>query len=281
MIAPGHSYTLTVTKLVDFGAYLDAGEMGEVLLPRKFNPAGLAAGDALKVFLYLDSEDRPVATTQQPKAEVGEFAYLSVVAISNIGAFLDWGLEKDILVPFAEQHRPMEVGRSYLVYLYLDRRDGRIVASSKIDKFVDDQDPYDFEVGQPVELIIANSTDLGFKAIIDHRHWGVLYANEVYQRLNFGQSINGYIKHIRDDGKIDLSLKPAHDPADSRDHDASIVLDYLDRHDGHSPLHDKSDPKLIAEQMGMSKAAFKRAIGRLYKRRLIRIDKDGIQLLER
>ena len=281
MISPGHSYTLKVSKLVDFGAYLDADEMGEVLLPRKYNPPGLAVGDRIDIFLYLDSEDRPVATTQRPKAEVREFAYLPVVAVSKVGAFLDWGLEKDVLVPFAEQHRPLEVGRSYLVYLYLDRRDGRIAASSKIDKFVDEQDPYDFEAGQPVELIIANSTDLGFKAIIDHRHWGVLYTNEVFERLSFGQSINGYIKHIRDDGKIDLSLTPAHDPSESRDQNAGIVLDYLDRHDGHSPLHDKSDPKLIAEQLGMSKGAFKRAIGRLYKRRLIRIDKDGIQLLDR
>ena len=279
MISPGHSYTLTVSKLVDFGAYLDAGEMGEVLLPRKFNPTGLAVGDDIEAFLYLDSEDRPVATTQRPKAEVGEFAYLQVVAVSTVGAFLDWGLDKDILVPFAEQHRPLEVGRSYLVYLYLDRRDGRITASSSIDKFVDDQNPYDFEVGQAVELIVANSTDLGFKAIIDHRHWGVLYSNEVFQPLSFGLCISGYIKHIRDDGKIDLSLKPMHDPSGSRDQNAGIVLDYLHRHDGHSPLHDKSAPALIVAELGMSKAAFKRAIGRLYKRRLIRIDKDGIQLL--
>ena len=280
MITPGHSYQLTVSKLVDFGAYLDAGDMGEVLLPRRYNPPELAAGDSIEVFIYLDSEDRPVATTQHPKAQVGEFAYLQVVAVDNIGAFLDWGLEKDILVPFAEQHRPLEVGRSYLVYLYLDRRDGRIAASSKVDKFIEDQQPDGFEPGQAVKLIIANSTDLGFKAIIDHRHWGVLYSNEVFQRLSFGQHIDGTIKHIRDDGKIDLSLKTSQRPADNRDQNANAILDYLDRHDGFAPLHDKSDPKLISEQLSMSKAAFKRAIGGLYKRRLIRIEKTGIRLLE-
>jgi predicted RNA-binding protein (virulence factor B family) len=272
----GQYHELTVSRRVDFGAYLDAAELGEVLLPRQYLPADLAIGDRLRVFLYLDSEDRPVATTQRPKARVGEFAHLKVVANTPVGAFLDWGLDKDLLVPFAEQHRPMEVGHSYLVYLYLDEIDGRIVASSKIDRFIDELAPHHFKVGQRVELIIANSTDLGYKAIIDHGHWGVLYKNEVFERLSFGQRKTGYIKHIRPDGKIDLSLQGGQE---SRDKHARIIENYLLKHNGFAPLHDKSDPLLIEDTFGMSKKAFKKAIGGLYKSRIIRIEEDGIYLI--
>ena len=278
MVAIGHTYDLDVVKIMDFGAYLDAEELGEVLLPRKHMPDGLAVGDFVYAFLYLDSEDRIVATTQQPKAEVGEFAYLKVVDTTSIGAFLDWGLDKDILAPFAEQHRPMELGHSYLVYLYVDKNDGRIVASSKIDKFLDDDRPHDFEPRQAVNLIIANSTDLGYKAIINHRHWGLLYKNEVFERLSFGQYKRGFIKGIRADGKIDLSLQSGQE---TRDEQAELIASYLETQGGFAPVHDKSDPKLIAEMFGMSKAAFKRAIGRLYKRRIIQIEKNGIRLVEK
>ncbi|MCK5334767.1 MAG: GntR family transcriptional regulator, partial [Gammaproteobacteria bacterium] len=207
MIEIGKNVELEVVKAVDFGFYLDAKDLGEVLLPLKHAPDDLAIGDVLDVFLYLDSEDRPVATTQKPKARVGEFAYLKVLASTDVGAFLDWGLDKDVLVPFAEQHRPMETGKSYLVYLYLDKVDGRITASSKIDKFLDDEKPHQFKPKQAVDLIIANSTDLGYKAIINHSHWGVLYNNEVHQRLSFGQSKKGFIKYIRPDRRIDLTLQ--------------------------------------------------------------------------
>jgi predicted RNA-binding protein (virulence factor B family) len=185
-------------------------------------------------------------------------------------------LDKDILVPFAEQHRPMEQGHSYLVYLYVDKNDGRIVASSKIDKFLDDDRPHDFEPGQAVNLIIANSTDLGYKAIINHSHWGLLYKNEVFERLSFGQYKHGFIKAVRPDGKIDLSLQSGQE---TRDEQAETIAAYLEAQGGFAPVHDKSDPKLIVELFGMSKAAFKRAIGRLYKRRIIRIEKDGVYLL--
>ena len=278
MIAIGHSYELPVLKTLDFGAYLDAGELGEILLPRKYEPEGLAIGDYVDVFLYLDSEDRPVATTQRPAAEVGEFAYLPVVAITGIGAFLDWGLDKDVLVPFAEQHRPMEVGHSYLVYLYIDRRDQRIAASSRIDKFLGDDGSQDFRPRQAVDLIIANSTDLGYKAIINHSHWGMLYRNEVFQRLSFGQRLKGFIKVVRPDGKVDLSLQ---DGRDLRDENAARIEDYLRSQGGFAAVHDKSDPQLINELFGISKAAFKRAIGTLYKQRVISLEQDGIRLLDR
>jgi len=276
MISIGQIVELEVIKAVEFGFYLDAKNLGEVLLPIKYAPSDLVVGDTIEVFLYLDSEGRPVATNQEPKAVVGEFAYLKVVDASAVGAFLDWGLDKDVLVPFAEQHRPMEVGHSYLVHIYIGI-DGRITASSKIDKFLDDEKPHDFKPQQAVNLIIANSTDLGYKAIINHSHWGVLYENEVHQRLSFGQSKKGFIKHVRPDGKIDLSLQGGQE---TRDKYAKIILNYLRKQNGFAPVHDKSDPQLISDLFGMSKGAFKRAIGGLYKQKIISIEKDGIRLLE-
>lgn len=278
MVTIGNNYRLKVVKAVEFGFYLDAEELGEVLLPIKYAPPDLSVGAVIKVFLYLDSENRPIATTQKPKAQVGEFAYLRVVDVSNVGAFLDLGLDKDVLVPFAEQHRPMEIGHSYLVYLYLDKIDGRITASSKIDKYLDDNKPHNFKPQQAVNLIIANSTDLGFKAIINHSHWGVLYKNEVHQRLSFGQDKKGFIKRIRPDGKIDLSLQEGQF---TRDKHVKIIETYLRKNNGYAPVHDKSDPKLISELFGMSKGAFKKAIGRLYKEEVISIADDGIRLLDK
>lgn len=275
MITVGHAYELAVVNIVDIGAYLDAENLGDVLLPSRFCREDLAVGDRLQVFLYLDTEDRPIATTKKPKARVGEFAYLQVTDTGGFGAFLDWGLDKDVLVPFAEQHRPMQIGRSYLVYLYLNQTDGRIVASSKIDHFVEDEAGQVFQPQQSVDLIIANSTDLGFKAIINHSHWGVLFKDEVHQRLSFGQSIRGYIKNVRPDGRIDLTL---HGGQETRDRYSQIILQYLEAQDGFAPVHDKSDPELISQLFGMSKKSFKKAIGGLYKARIITIDKDGIRL---
>ncbi len=274
----GQRYTLEVTKSMDFGVYLNAENLGSVLLPNKLAPPGLSIGDTVDVFLYLDSEDRPVATTQQPLAKVGEFAYLKAVALTDVGVFLDWGLDKDVLVPFSEQHRPMEEGRSYLVYLYLNKADGRITASSKIDRFLDDDAPHDFRPQQAVKLIIANSTDLGFKAIINHSHWGVLYKDEVHQRLSFGQSIDGFIRRARADGKIDLSLQNGQQ---NRDQNTLLIQNYLIDNDGFAPVHDKTDPQTISKLFSMSKGAFKKAIGALYKERIIEISTDGIRLVER
>ncbi len=276
MISIGQICELEVIKSVEFGFYLDAENLGEVLLPNKCAPDDVVVGDIVEVFLYHDSEGRPVATNQEPKALVGEFAYLKVVSVSAVGAFIDWGLDKDVLVPFAEQHRPMEVDCSYLVYLYIGL-DGRIAASSKIDKFLDDEKPHDFKPQQAVDLIIANSTDLGYKAIINHSHWGVLYKNEVHQRLSFGQYKKGFIKHVRPDGKIDLSLQGGQE---TRDKYSKIILNYLNKQGGFAPVHDKSDPALISDLFGMSKGAFKKAIGGLYKQRIISIEKDGIRLLK-
>ena len=277
MITIGQYYELEVLKEVEFGIYLDADNLGEVLLPSKYVPQDLAIGDVIEVFLYLDSEERPVATTQRPKAVAGQFAYLEVVASTSVGAFLDWGLDKDVLVPFGEQHRPMETGNYYLVYIYVGDSDGRITASSKLDKFLDDERPHDFKEQQAVDLIVANTTNLGYKAIIDHSHWGVLYKDEVFQRLSFGQSVKGYIKKIRDDGKIDLSLQGGQE---TRDKNTQLILDYLQKEKGFATVNDKSDPQLIADLFGMSKKAFKKTIGGLYKKKIIEIEKDGIRLLK-
>ncbi|MFL0799509.1 MAG: GntR family transcriptional regulator [Agarilytica sp.] len=276
MLTVGSTYELEVIKHVDFGVYLDAENLGEVLLPKRFVHEDTSVGDMVRVFLHNDSEDRLIATTQRPRIQVGQFAYLKVLETTRFGAFLDWGLDKHLLVPFAEQHQPMKEGKSYLVYAYTDKRDGRIVASSKIDKFIDDDTPYRFKPRQAVSLIIANSTELGFKAIINHTHWGVLYKNDVFQRLSFGQSVKGFIQKIRPDGRIDLTLNGGHK---SRDKNATTVIDYLNKHDGYAPLHDKSDPNDISDALGISKAAFKKAIGSLYKQRIITIENDGIRIV--
>ncbi|HEY7772309.1 MAG TPA: S1-like domain-containing RNA-binding protein [Marinagarivorans sp.] len=275
MLDLGRTYPLKVTKRVAFGVYLDAQNLGEVLLPTRAMPKDCEIGSDVHAFIYLDSEDRPVATTRKPLAQTGEFAYLKVVDTNAVGAFLDWGLEKDLLVPFAEQHRKMEVGRSYLVYVYVDPRDDRIVASSKIDKFVAEANPRSFQVGQAVDLLIANSTELGFKAIINHSHWGVLYKHDVFERLSFGQRVPGFIRQIRPDGKIDLTLNGG-----SRSHDKNTktVLQYLKKHNGYAPLHDKSEPEEISAALGMSKGAFKKAIGNLYKKQEILLEPGGIRL---
>ena len=275
MIQIGRTYNLRVVKETEFGFYLDAENLDQILLPSKHAPGNLSIDDTVDVFLYLDSEDRPIATTQTPKAEVGEFAYLEVKDNNQIGAFLDWGLDKDVLVPFAEQHRPMNVGESYIVYLYLDNRE-RIAATSKIDKVVMEDGPHDLLPQQSVDLIIGNSTELGFKAIVNHSHWGLLYRDEVDQRLSFGQSIQGYVKHIREDGRIDLSLKSAQE---IRDNYHQVIQDYLHDHNGFAPVHDKSSPAQIFDLLGMSKGQFKKAVGALYKQRVITIEKDGIRVV--
>ena len=275
MLSLGQTYILRVSKMTDQGAYVDGENLGEILLPTKYCPVDLTVDSHLSVFLYQDSETRLIVTTQIPKVVVGEFAYLKVVANTDFGTFMDWGLDKDLLAPFGEQHRPMEVGRSYLVYVYLNNADGRITASSKIEKFLDDEAPHDFAPGQRVDLIIANSTDLGFKAIINHSHWGLLYKDEVNERLSFGQSRRGFIKFVRADGKIDLALKQEQV---ARDQHTMTVVNYLKEHDGFAAAHDKTDPAKIQELFGMSKKSFKKVIGGLYKQRIIKIQPDGIRL---
>ncbi len=276
MIKIGQHNKLRVTKFVDYGLYLDDGNNGEILLPRRYMPDDVEVDDILNVFIYADSDDTLIATTQTPLACVGEAAYLRVAAVNNVGAFLDWGLAKDILVPFGEQHRKMEVGRSYIVYLYLDKYADRIVASSKINKFIKDETS-GYKQKQQVDLLIAGKTDLGYKAIINNQHFGMLYEGDVFQKLYFGQKIKGFIKNVRPDNKVDLTLQL--NTSQSRNSLADQIIDYLKSHGGKSSLTDKSKPEDIYKQYAVSKSNYKKALGSLYKKRLISIEKDCIRLL--
>lgn len=279
MIKTGQYNTLRVCKFVDYGCYLDDEDGGEILLPGKYMPENVELDDELKVFIYADSDDTLIATTLVPKACVGEVAYLRAVAVNKIGAFLDWGLAKDILVPFAEQHRKMEVGRSYIVYLYLDKYAERVVASSKLNKFIKDEldNNSNYKEKQPVDLMIAGKTNLGYKAVINNTYFGVLYESDVFQKLKFGQKVKGFIKTIRDDKKIDLTLQLNNQK--TRDSLADKILAYLKNNNGASSITDKSSPEEIYQIFAVSKSNYKKALGGLYKKRLITISKDKIQLV--
>jgi predicted RNA-binding protein (virulence factor B family) len=229
MVSLGQSNNLRVVKKVDFGIYLDGDSFGEILMPRRYVPENCEIDQILEVFLYKDSEDRIIATTEKPFAKLNECAFLKVEAVNTVGAFLNWGLPKDLLVPYREQTVKMEQGKYYLVYVYLDKETDRIVASAKIDKFLDNIPP-EYTVGQEVDLIIYHKTELGYKAVINHRHMGIIYANEVFRPLKSGEKIQGYIKKIREDEKIDLSL---HKPGQGKSDDASqIILEKLKQSNG-------------------------------------------------
>lgn len=273
----GKFNTLNVIAITDTGAYLNAGELGEVLLPNKQIPQDCKVGDALSVFLYVDSADRVIATTDTPKAQVGEFVSLKVVQTNKMGAFLDWGLPKDLLVPFNQQHSAMEEGKYYLVYIFLDLKTERLVASSKLDKFIDIW-PAEYNKGDKVDLIIGSKTDLGFKAIINNKHWGLLYDNEIFQPLRIGRKITGYIKQVRADERIDLSLTRTGERKVMDFSDKLIA--HIEENNGFSPLHDKSDPELIKRILGVSKKTFKATVGNLMKKGIISIEKKGIRLVK-
>ena len=277
MLKIGKVNRLQVVKEVPFGVYLDADEHGTILLPGLYVPKPCAIDDWLDVFVYADSEDLLIATTLTPKAMVGECAYLKVVAVNKTaGAFMDWGLSKDLLVPFNQQQRPMEEGRSYVVYIYLDESTQRIAAASKLSHYLQEEST-DFTPQQSVDLLIASRTDLGYKAVIDGSHLGLIFASEVFQPLKMGQQVKGYIKAIREDGKIDLSLTlPGKEARDSL---TEKIMAYLESHDGVTRLTDKSPPEAIYKTFGVSKGQYKKALGRLYKQKLILIEKQKITLL--
>lgn len=275
MATIGQFNTLPVIAIMANGAYLDAGELGEILLPNRYLPDNCQVDDQLKVFIYVDSADRLIATTETPLAQVGQFASLKVSQVNKMGAFLDWGLPKDLLAPYNEQHSKMEAGKYYLVHIYLDKSTERLVASSKIDRFIDIW-PADYQKWDKVELIIGGKTDLGFKAIINNCHWGLLYDNEIFQPLRIGKKVTGYIKNVREDGRIDLSLSR---PGEGKVNDFSdTLLAHIAEQGGFSSLHDKSSPELIKRTLGVSKKTFKSTVGNLMKKGKIIIEKDGIRL---
>jgi predicted RNA-binding protein (virulence factor B family) len=270
----GKINTLKVVRETDNGLYLDGENLGEILMPQKFVTEEVRQSNEAIVFVYSDSEDRLVATTESPLAVVGEFAYLRTVATSRFGAFLDWGLPKDLLVPFSEQKIEMEVGRYYLVYLFVDSLTNRIAASAKLHKFLDNTPP-EYSPGEEVQLIIAEETDLGYKAIVNNEHWGILYKNQVFKPLSTGEKVKGYINKIREDDKIDLlPEKPGYEKIDSI---SQKILDILNENHGFVALTDKSSPDMVQAMLGISKKNFKKAVGNLYKKRLIEFKSDGIK----
>ncbi|PAV48887.1 GntR family transcriptional regulator [Pseudomonas sp. HAR-UPW-AIA-41] len=277
MAAIGRYNSLQITKYTDFGLYLDGGVDGEILLPKRYIPKGeeLEVGDWLNVFVYLDSEDRLIATTQKPKVQVGGFASLKVVEINRVGLFLDWGLPKDLLLPHSEEKRPLQVGDYCVVYVYLDQRTRRITATARLDRHLD-KTPVRYETGQEVDLLVVEKTDMGFKAIINNEHWGLIHNNEVFKFLRGGMRERGFIREVRADGKISLSLQPL-----GREAASSLseqILAKLREADGQLPLSDKSSPEQISSLFGVSKGNFKKAIGGLYKQGLIVIESDRIRL---
>ncbi len=277
MIELGRYNRLRIVKEVDFGLYLDGGDDGEILLPKRYVPQEAKLGDELEVFLYLDSEERLVATTQQPLVQVGEFACLEVAWVNQYGAFLNWGLMKDLFVPFSEQKMKMEVGKRYMIHVHLDEESFRIVASAKVERYLS-KEKADYLPGQEVEIVVWQKTDLGFKAIIDNRYAGLLYEGEIFQSLQIGVKRKAYVKQVREDGKIDLMLqRPGMDKVTDL---SQILLAYIRQHGGFIPLGDKSPAEDIYATFGVSKKTFKKAVGDLYKKRLVVLEPEGIRLIE-
>jgi len=277
MVELGKLNTLTVVKFVDFGLYLDGGSDGEILLPARSIPSGTRVGDNLEVFIYLDSEDMLIATTDTPKAMVGQCVVLTVVEVNQIGAFLDWGLPKDLLVPFGEQQKPMEKGQSYVVYLYVDAASERIAGTTKLDKHLAESSPY-FKEKQQVDLMIYGRTDLGYKAVVNGFAMGLIFNSDVFKPIKHGQQMKGYIKRIREDKKIDLCLQIA--SRQVLDALSQQILDYINKHGGVISLTDKSKPEDIAKAFSVSKSSYKKALGKLYKRRLVELNKDNVTLVK-
>ena len=275
MLQIGKFNELEITHRVDFGLYLDGGEEGEILLPLRYSTQDMKPGYKINAFIYRDSEDRLIATTEKPYAHVGDFAFLRVNATNNVGAFLDWGLPKDLLVPFREQKVRMVPGRSYTVYVYLDDETQRIVASAKLQKFLDNKIP-DIKAGDEVKARIYQRTELGYKVIVNDLFSGLIYHNEIFSEVNIGELHHATVKTVRADGKIDLVLGKS---TRNRVNDlADDILDYIEECGGRISLNDSSSPEEIRETFQCSKKDFKKAIGALFKAKQIVIENDGIRL---
>jgi len=275
MIALGEFNSLEILRDTSVGLFLGDGESNEILLPNKYVPEVYEIGDTLQVFCYLDHAERPVATNIEPEIVVNEFQLLKVAEVNEFGAFMDWGLEKHLLVPFREQRSKMVEGQWYVVHCYLDEKTNRLVASNKLDRFLSNEELTVSE-GDEVDLVFTRLTDLGWEVIIDHRHKGLVYRNEIFKKVSVGTYTKGIIKQIRSDNKIDVSLQPLGEkilePA------ANKIYETLTAHGGFLPLHDKSNPEDIKKELQMSKKTFKKGIGTLYKARKITIENDGIHI---
>ena len=267
---------LKVVKKVDFGMYLDGGVEGEILLPTRYVPEGCKIGDELNVFLYLDQDEKIIATTLEPLAKVGDFACLEVAWVNEYGAFLNWGLMKDLFCPFREQKKRMQKGERYIVYVKLDEESYRIMATAKVDKYLN-QDKPAYKHGDEVDLLVQQKTELGFKVIIDNAYGGLIYDNQVFRPLHTGDRLKGYIDRVRPDGKIDVTIQPT--GRRQTEEFSDVLLAYLQDNGGHCSLGDKSPAELIADRFKVSKKTFKKAIGDLYRKRLITISDEAIDLV--
>lgn len=273
----GKFNTLDVVKEVEFGMYLDGGEDGEILLPKRYVPDDCAIGQSLDVFIYLDNEERLVATTLNPLIQVGQFAYIRVAWVNEYGAFLEWGLMKDLFVPFREQKQKMQMGEKYIVYAYLDEESYRIVASAKIERFLSKEKAL-YAEGDEIDALIWQKTDLGFKVIVNNEYGGLLYDSEIFTPLHTGMRVKAYIKQVREDGKIDLVLQKG--GFEKIDDFSEVLLQYIKDEGGRIMLNDKSPAEEIYEAFGVSKKTFKKSVGDLYKRHLIVLADDSISLAE-
>lgn len=278
MINVGQINNLEVVKITDFGVFLDAGEFGTTLLPKRFAPEGVELGHFIDVFLYFDSENQLAATTETPVAKVGEWGLMKIEGVNTTGAFVNWGIkDKDLLVPYSEQRARFTAGQNILVYVYTDKASGRIVGTTKFNKLLD-KTPAKYAQNEQVDLIIAERSDLGYKAIINGQHWGMIFPSDVFGKLFIGKKLKGYIKHIREDGKIDLALQKV--GVAKMDDLSEKILDTLQKKGGFLPLSDKSTPEAIFATFRTSKGTFKKTIGGLFKQGKILIEKDGIRLAE-
>ena len=276
MIKLGDYNTLTAIRRADQGFYLEGDERsGDILLPNRYVPHDLVIGKEIEVFVYLDQDERLIATTEHPAAKVGEFASLEVAWINKYGAFLKWGLMKDLFCPFREQKQRMEVGKHYIVYVKEDEESHRLMATAKVERYLESEN-VQLKHGEACDCLVWQKTDLGFKTIINNRYQGQIYDNQIFQPLHTGDRLTAYIDHVRQDGKIDITLQPT-----GRQHTldfAEVLLRYLYENNGHCDLGDKSDATLIYDRFKVSKKAYKKAVGDLYRRRLITISEDGIDL---
>ena len=273
----GDYNTLSISRDASIGIFLEDEEGNEVLLPKRYVPSVYRIGDTMDVFIYNDSEDRLIATTDSPLGRVNRLAYLKVVNTTPIGAFLHWGLMKDLLVPQKEQHQPMEEGQSYLVFIYLDRKTERLVASSRLERFMSDN-PFNLQVGAEVDLWIWTRHELGFRVVVDEEYLGMIYHSQVFEPVEVGQQRRGYINGIREDGRLDIMLQKPGFKANIEDTSRALV-DAIEANNGFLPLTDNSSPEEIRQQLNMSKKSFKKAVGNLYKRRIVQIEADGLRLV--
>ena len=274
-VALGKYNQLEVVKTVDFGVYLNGGDDGEILLPARYVPEGSKPGDMLNVFIYLDNEERLVATTLPPLVQVGGFACLEVAWVNEYGAFLDWGLMKDLFVPFREQKMKMQKGHRYVIHAHVDEDSYRIMASAKVERYLSKEFP-PYQSGDEVEVMVWQKTDLGYKVIVDDRFGGLVYQKEIFKALEPGMRMQAFVRQVREDGKIDLTLQK--DGSQKVDDFAEVLLQYIKDNGGYTELNDKSAAEDIYDTFGVSKKTFKKAVGDLYKRRLVVLVEGGIQL---